>query len=222
MSIRKRPLPAHGSPHELRLWAIVDSLVMDISEKEAYLSFARELALSLRRGAKDSLKNFGARLLGGWRASTCSGRTLPGHNSPVEWAVHRLPGGSICRYSTRYDRTRDCWYFKSNNMPNNDENDFRNNCWNDNWNSARNKAGLRLRLRSRYWLRFRRRYACRRKRACGSGYFCKYFLANLSGYFAANAKEKNERGIKPSRGWSRPKLQAIRTDVFNVSAPIAP
>ena len=44
MSSRKMPQPEHQSPHELRLWAIVDSLVTDISEKEAYLSFARELA----------------------------------------------------------------------------------------------------------------------------------------------------------------------------------
>jgi hypothetical protein len=40
--------PEHQSPHELRLWAIVDSLVTDISEKEAYLAFARELAVAER------------------------------------------------------------------------------------------------------------------------------------------------------------------------------
>ena len=49
MSSRKMQEPEHQSPHELRLWAIVDSLVNDISEKEAYLSFARELAAAERQ-----------------------------------------------------------------------------------------------------------------------------------------------------------------------------
>jgi len=48
MSSRKRPQPEHRSPHELRLWAIVDSLVADGSEKAAYVSFARELAIAER------------------------------------------------------------------------------------------------------------------------------------------------------------------------------
>jgi len=52
MNRRKWPRPEHRSPHELRLWAIVDSLVTDISEKAAYLAFARELMLSLRRGPR--------------------------------------------------------------------------------------------------------------------------------------------------------------------------
>ena len=48
MSRRRHHLPHHESPHELRLWAIVDSLVTDISEKEAYLAFAREVARAER------------------------------------------------------------------------------------------------------------------------------------------------------------------------------
>jgi hypothetical protein len=52
MERREKPEPHHQSPHELRLWAIVDSLVTDISEKEAYLSFARELIVAQRRTAR--------------------------------------------------------------------------------------------------------------------------------------------------------------------------
>jgi hypothetical protein len=52
MSRRNQPMPHHESPHELRLWAIVDSLVTDISEKEAYLAFARELMFAERRSAR--------------------------------------------------------------------------------------------------------------------------------------------------------------------------
>jgi len=50
MSRRHCHRPHHESPQELRLWAIVDSLVTDISEKEAYLAFARELAMAQRCG----------------------------------------------------------------------------------------------------------------------------------------------------------------------------
>jgi hypothetical protein len=42
--------PHRQGPHELRLWAIVDSLVTDVSEKEAYLAFARELMMAERHG----------------------------------------------------------------------------------------------------------------------------------------------------------------------------
>jgi hypothetical protein len=49
MSRRKRPQPEHRSPHELRLWAIVDSLVTDNSQKAAYLAFAHELMAVERR-----------------------------------------------------------------------------------------------------------------------------------------------------------------------------
>jgi hypothetical protein len=48
MSRRNRPQPEHRNPHELRLWAIVDSLVTDSSQKAAYLAFARELAVAER------------------------------------------------------------------------------------------------------------------------------------------------------------------------------
>ena len=43
MSRKKRQEPEHRNPHEMRLWAIVDSLVTDISEKEAYLAFGTSL-----------------------------------------------------------------------------------------------------------------------------------------------------------------------------------
>jgi hypothetical protein len=48
MSRKKRQESEHRNPHEMRLWAIVDSLVTDSSEKAAYLSFARELMLAER------------------------------------------------------------------------------------------------------------------------------------------------------------------------------
>ena len=48
MSSRNCRPSHHQSPHELRLWAIVDSLVTDISEKEAYMAFGRELAVAER------------------------------------------------------------------------------------------------------------------------------------------------------------------------------
>lgn len=40
--------PHHESPQELRLWAIVDELVPDDSQKQAYVAFARELAVAER------------------------------------------------------------------------------------------------------------------------------------------------------------------------------
>ena len=49
MSKRNCHPPHHESPHEQRLREIVDSLVTDISEKEAYVAFAHELAISVRR-----------------------------------------------------------------------------------------------------------------------------------------------------------------------------
>jgi hypothetical protein len=52
MRRRKRPQPEHRSPHEQRLREIVDGLVMDNSEKEAYVAFGHELARSVRRGPK--------------------------------------------------------------------------------------------------------------------------------------------------------------------------
>jgi len=52
MSRRKRPQPEHRSPHEQRLRGIVDEIVSDDSQKQAYLAFARELTLSVRRGPK--------------------------------------------------------------------------------------------------------------------------------------------------------------------------
>jgi len=52
MSKRNCHPPHHESPHEQRLREIVDELVPDDYQKQAYLSFARELAMSLRRGLK--------------------------------------------------------------------------------------------------------------------------------------------------------------------------
>jgi hypothetical protein len=43
MSRRKRPQPEHESQHELRLRGIVDEIVSDDSQKQAYLAFAHEL-----------------------------------------------------------------------------------------------------------------------------------------------------------------------------------
>jgi hypothetical protein len=52
MSCRNRPQPEHRSPHEQHLREIVDEIVPDEPKKQAYLAFARELAISLRRGPK--------------------------------------------------------------------------------------------------------------------------------------------------------------------------
>jgi hypothetical protein len=49
MSSRTWQTPEHRSPRELRLWAIVDSLVTDSSQKAAYLAFAHELVAAERR-----------------------------------------------------------------------------------------------------------------------------------------------------------------------------
>ena len=49
MSRRKRPQPEHGSPHEQHLRDIVDELVQEESQKAAYLAFAHELAAVQRR-----------------------------------------------------------------------------------------------------------------------------------------------------------------------------
>lgn len=58
MSRRKRPQPEHRSPHELRLWAVVDSLVTDSSQKTAYLAFAHELMIAQRRSARQDGPEF--------------------------------------------------------------------------------------------------------------------------------------------------------------------
>ena len=163
----------------------------------------------------------------------CSGSGLP-RPQGIVWPWTRatiLPwsgrprdclGSSVCRYITRHDKPHDCWYFWTNNKPNDNAKDFRNNCWNDFSNFSRFNSANSLLLRSRYRSLFGCGHACSCKRVHDSGHSCQYFLANFSGYFAAYTKEKNERGIKPSRGWSWLKLQAIRTDVFNVPAPVAP
>lgn len=48
MSRRNCHPPHHESPHEQRLREIVDELVPDDSQKQAYLAFARELAAAER------------------------------------------------------------------------------------------------------------------------------------------------------------------------------
>jgi hypothetical protein len=58
MSRRKRPLPEHRSPHELRLRGIVDEIVSDDSQKQAYLAFARELTRVLRRSERQDRPEF--------------------------------------------------------------------------------------------------------------------------------------------------------------------
>jgi hypothetical protein len=50
MSRRHRPAPHHESPQEQHLREIVNGFVPAESERAAYLAFARELMLSLRRG----------------------------------------------------------------------------------------------------------------------------------------------------------------------------
>jgi len=49
MSKRNCHPPHHESPHEMRLREIVDELVPDDSQKQAYLAFARGLAMAERR-----------------------------------------------------------------------------------------------------------------------------------------------------------------------------
>jgi len=58
MSRRKRPQPEHRSPHELRLREIVNELVSDDSQKQAYLAFARELMIAQRRSARPESPEF--------------------------------------------------------------------------------------------------------------------------------------------------------------------
>jgi len=51
MKRRKKQQPEHESPHEQRLWEIVDVLVHDDYQKQAYLAFAREFAFSMHRAS---------------------------------------------------------------------------------------------------------------------------------------------------------------------------
>jgi hypothetical protein len=51
MSRRNCHPPHHQSPHEQQLRGIVDEIVPDDSQKQAYLAFARELALAQRHSA---------------------------------------------------------------------------------------------------------------------------------------------------------------------------
>jgi hypothetical protein len=78
--------PEHQSPHELRLWAIVDSLVTDISEKEAYLAFARELAVAER--SSSFVRRSSTRKPGTVPPSTCVG--LSAVQSPSSEATKRV------------------------------------------------------------------------------------------------------------------------------------
>jgi hypothetical protein len=58
MSRRHSRSSHHKSPHELRLWAIVDSVVADVSEKKAYLAFAHELMEAERRSGQQEKLEF--------------------------------------------------------------------------------------------------------------------------------------------------------------------
>jgi hypothetical protein len=62
------------------------------SEKKSEKALSHK-RLGLSKVARDLLSQVRARHLGGWQASTCSGRMPPEHNSPVEWAAQRLPPG---------------------------------------------------------------------------------------------------------------------------------
>ena len=48
MGRTETPRPEHQGPHELRLREIVNELVSDDSQKQAYLAFAHELAVAER------------------------------------------------------------------------------------------------------------------------------------------------------------------------------
>jgi len=66
MSKRNCHPPHHESPHEQRLREIVDELVPDDYQKQAYLAFAHELAMAERRQLQASshklqAPDFGAR-----------------------------------------------------------------------------------------------------------------------------------------------------------------
>jgi hypothetical protein len=58
MSRRHSRPSHHESPHEPRLRAVVESLVKDSSEKEAYLAFAHELTRALRRSERQDRPEF--------------------------------------------------------------------------------------------------------------------------------------------------------------------
>jgi hypothetical protein len=64
------------------------------SEKKSEKTLSRRKE-GLSKAARDLLSRVRARLIGDWQASICSGRTLPGHNSSVEWATQGLPRGQV-------------------------------------------------------------------------------------------------------------------------------
>jgi hypothetical protein len=114
--------PHHESPQELRLWAIVDSLVTDISEKEAYLAFARELAVTERFSSfvhRPSMRKPGTVLLWGQTfgkrgqsrgvgARVGKAGTVPGSRTgPCEGTVPVFPRDGA-RHSPRFPHAHLC------------------------------------------------------------------------------------------------------------------
>ena len=79
-----------------------------------------------------------------WWSGTAETTIPPWSGRPGD----RLPS-SVCRYGTRHDKPRNCWYFETNNKPNDNANNY--------WNEFRNSRRFRLRLRFRYRQRLRLR-----------------------------------------------------------------
>ena len=138
---------------------------------------------------------------------------LPGSGRPTD-----RPLGSICRRSARYGEARNGGSFETNTEPNGDANDCwnsaSNNCWNDQPDSDRFRLGYRP-LSSR-------RYTCRRKRLHGRRHVCRNFPANFAAHFERNAEENTEGPDRLSGSLIEAVLQAVRSDVFSVAAPIGP
>jgi hypothetical protein len=64
------------------------------SEKKSAEALSHRI-LGLSKAARDLLSRVRARHLGGWQASICIGRMLPGYNSSMEWATQGLPRGRV-------------------------------------------------------------------------------------------------------------------------------
>jgi hypothetical protein len=68
--------PYHESPHEQRLREIVDEFVPDSPERPAYLSFAREVALSVHREPVPDYEPGTKRVVQKWFERGLHGRLL--------------------------------------------------------------------------------------------------------------------------------------------------
>jgi hypothetical protein len=76
MKRRKRQQPEHESPHEQRLREIVDVLVHDDYQKQAYLAFAREFASSVHRVPAPDFEPGTKRVVMKWFRRGLSGHRL--------------------------------------------------------------------------------------------------------------------------------------------------